>query len=270
MLLITLWGDHRACTHKHVHWFPHSITASFPFSSSWHDPQSLSPPLSILSPAVSAPASVSTLSDIEVSGIDVIDSDEEALSPAHHCEFRQAEDVLPHLPFYHSLILNPLFYGPFPNTGDGEAGGRHVIASAPPFSLLLFFLLLHDLSIPFTPVLRHFSVLLRLFLFTICLLFSPPVSSLSLHTHYLSPPFLSLPSTSSLRAPNSCCCARMRAKFNTSVDGEEKAVLCPSAPQLFCHYIEALFFFFLYSKFSGGSRVTLDYLSTSLTETQKH
>lgn len=37
---------------------------------------------SIPSPAVSALASVSTLPDIEVSGIEVIDSDEEALSPA--------------------------------------------------------------------------------------------------------------------------------------------------------------------------------------------
>lgn len=79
--------------------------------------QSLIPPP--VSPLVlSVPLRWFPLSDIEVSEIEVIDSDEEALSPAHRCEFRQADVVLPHLPFYHSLTPNPLFYGPFPNISD--------------------------------------------------------------------------------------------------------------------------------------------------------
>lgn len=257
-------GFAHTTTQAHIPIF-HSISASFPFSGSWHDPE-LEPSPGILSLAVSAPASVSTLPDIEVSGIEVIDSDEEAPSPAHHCEFRQAEVVLPHLSFYHSLTLNPLFYGPFPNTSDrGWRGWWKTCHSLCLHHLSRYYIFLHALSFSFTPPLpssfRHFPFSTSSF--------SLPLASLSLllsHlplSHYLSPPFLSRPSTSSLSAPNSCCCARTGLNL-TQVWMAKKKQSSAHLPHSF--------FFFLFKQdwqILRWFRSTSDYLSTYLTETQK-
>lgn len=85
-----------------------------------------------------------------------------------------------------------------------EAYGRRAIASppAPPYSLCLFFFLLHD----------------------VCLFFlhcSPPPSSLPLTRHLYATSLL-LPSTPSLRATNSCCCAKMRLNLTSEHSKERK------------------------------------------------
>lgn len=171
----------------------------------------------------------------------MIDSDEEARSPAHQCEFRQAEVVLPHLAFYQSLTLNPLFLRPVPQhiRQDGEAGAKHDIACALPFSLLFFpSLLCLSLSLPLLPS------------FIFCP--RPPFSFFFLLCHpsflnYLSPPFLSLPSFLSLWALNSCCCARMGLNLTQVWMAKKK--------QFSAHLPHSFFPLNMTSKFSGGSGV---------------
>lgn len=186
----------------------------------------------------------------------MIDSDEEAQSPAHHCEFRQAEVVLPHLPFYHSLTLNPLFYDPFPNTSDRGWRGWWKARRTP---------CLHDfLLIIFSSVIRlslslhalafcHFLSYTSPFPPTTCLPSSSPVLSPSLTLSPSCVPFTPL-HLISLSSPQLLLCQN-GAKFNTSVDGEEKAVLCPSAPQLL--------FFLFFEQIPRWFRSTSDYLSTT-------
>lgn len=159
-----------------------------------------------------------------------MDSDEEPLSLAHHCEFRQAEVVLPHLPRYHSLTLNPLFYGPFPHTSDRGCRGwwrtchslcLHCLSPYYFFPLRSVSLFHSPFppSVIFSPPPPLFSPLWLLFFFS-CLVSLSRIVSLLLHLL-------------SLIAPNSCCCARKGLKLNTSVEGEEKVVLCSSALQHF-------------------------------------
>lgn len=123
-LSITFWREHSVSTHPRrlTHQFPTRLSAGFPSSGSWHAPE-LEPSPGILSSPVSATATVSTLPDIEVSGIEMIDSDEEARSLAHQCEckFRQAEVVLPHLPFSHSR-RTPSFTARSPTHPSGWRG----------------------------------------------------------------------------------------------------------------------------------------------------
>ncbi len=165
----------------------------------------------------------------------MIDSDEEAQSPAHHYEFRQAEVVLPHLPSYHSLTMNPLFYGPFPNTSDKgwrcwwKTCHKSLPARLPPY---YFFP-----PLPVFPL--HSSIPPSVILCPPPPLFPPSLASLSLLpslspplSHHLPPAFRSLPSTLCLLAPNSCCCARMGLNL-TQVWMAKKKTLSAHLPHTF-------------------------------------
>lgn len=79
---------------------------------------------------------------------------------------------------------------------DGEAGARHDTACALPVSLFLF-----------SPR-SDFSF------YSLCSIFCPHPPFLPLLLLSLSSLFLSLPSTFSVWAPNSCCCARMGLKLS--------------------------------------------------------
>lgn len=211
--------------------------------------RSQSPPL-VFSLLLSMPLwRFSTLTDIEVSGIEVItvtDSDEEAPSLAHHCEFRQAEDVLPHLPYLSLTHTEPPLLWPIPQhirQGMERLGGRHARAFAcTAFPLIIFFPTwsVFPFSLPPSVI---FCPPPPLFLHNLPpFLFSRHVFPLSL---YHSFPFSLLPPTSSLLAPNSCCCARMGLNLTQVWMARKKAFLCPSAS----------FFIFINRtvKFSGGS-----------------
>lgn len=189
----------------------------------------------------------------------MIDSDEEARSPAHHCEFRQAEVVLPHLPFYHSPSLNPLFYSPFPNTSDRGWRGwwKTCLLRLSPFNYFFF------LSFRFPPHSRLLSFsILHLLLFPHRL---PPFLFPCL-SHIISPSCLAFspPSTSALLAPNSCCCARMRLNL-TQVWMAKKKQFSAHLPHSFFLFFPSFFKWIL-----EWFRSTSDYLSTYLTKTQKH
>ena len=136
-------------------------------------------------------------------------------------------------------------HSPTHPTGDGEAGGRPACSAF--FLIIIFFF--YSLSFHFPPHSRLLS-----FSVPHLLLFPPPLASLSLPlslSHYLSllPCFLFPLHLGSLSSQQLLLCQN-EAKFNTSVDGEEKAVLCPSAPQLFSFF--SSFFFFFFNEFSSG------------------
>lgn len=222
--------------HRPIHQFPHCLQLSL---SSLEMIQRLSPPraFSLLL------SSLSTLPNTEVSGMQVRDGDEEAESPADHCEFRQAKDVLPHLPLYHSLTRNPVFNSSIPNTSD--SGRRdcqrtcHSHCCSPHFyffiitifNCFIFFLLyqpffcLPGLLFSIPPLFLHFLA----------------PSLFWSHSHYLSFAFPSFPSSLISLSSQQLLLCQNGAKFNTSVDGEEKA-----AP---CHLPHSLVFKI---KFSGG------------------
>lgn len=112
---VTLCCQHRLYTviHTVTQPAPLSISDLFSSSSSWHN---LEPQLSTLH---DSPVMLSVLlcqfplSLIEVSRIEVMASDEEALSLVLHCVFRQANVFLLQPSLYYSPTPNPMFYSPF-------------------------------------------------------------------------------------------------------------------------------------------------------------
>lgn len=121
----------------------------------------------------------------------------------------------------------PSFTAPFPNTSDGTETCRSasVLLSSYYFCPSVICCCLSAR----TPALCHF-LSSSSFPPLLAFLFSTALSSPSLTSSLSSSPFCPLHLVS-LSSQQLLLCQN-GAKFNTSVDGKKKALLCPSAPQL--------------------------------------